>query len=316
MVVSILRTEQLDYLCTISECPSLTEAAKRLYITTPALSTAIKTLEDELGIQLLHRYPKGIALSEDGKKVIKFYRRFINDVHSLKNSTSTENISQYDLTAPLDIHINVGSIISIIVQYVCELYADFPSLQLTMQEHSFKDLSENILSGNYEFGLSNIPLVNGKKVFDYQDDLVFHHLLDSSLVCLVHKHHPINRYQSISLRSLIKYPCNIWKPLSADCWSLIDILKTVINVENITKISNIKVFYQMSLSNNAVGIIPHIFLLADIQHLSSDFIVIPINDDIVFSYGYFISKNTVLSQNSKVFLQQISSLIASHNDKF
>ena len=51
----IIRLEQLQYLLEISKSRSLTTAAEHLYMTQPALSRAIKALEDELGITLLHR---------------------------------------------------------------------------------------------------------------------------------------------------------------------------------------------------------------------------------------------------------------------
>ena len=60
------RSRQLQYLATVAEEGQLTGAAKRLGLAQPALSQAIAGLEDELGVPLLDRGPRGIALTPAG----------------------------------------------------------------------------------------------------------------------------------------------------------------------------------------------------------------------------------------------------------
>ena len=60
------RGRQLQYLVTVAEEGQLTSAAKRLGLAQPALSHAIAGLEDELGVELLQRSPRGVALTAAG----------------------------------------------------------------------------------------------------------------------------------------------------------------------------------------------------------------------------------------------------------
>jgi DNA-binding transcriptional LysR family regulator len=55
--------QQLKYVIEIANSGSMNEAAKRLYISQPSLSNAVKDLENELGINLFLRTNKGILLS-------------------------------------------------------------------------------------------------------------------------------------------------------------------------------------------------------------------------------------------------------------
>lgn len=53
----------------VAEEGHLTRAAKRLHASQPAVSTHIKSLEDELGVTLFQRTPKGMILTADGVKL-------------------------------------------------------------------------------------------------------------------------------------------------------------------------------------------------------------------------------------------------------
>ena len=67
----MIQTTFLWYLLKISQYKSFSAAAEALHISQPALSSAIKTLEEQLGTKLLNRTNKGVSLTEDGKKVIE-----------------------------------------------------------------------------------------------------------------------------------------------------------------------------------------------------------------------------------------------------
>ena len=55
----------------VAQTGNLTQAAKRLYTTPPAISAHIKSLEDELSTPLFIRSSKGMALTDKGQLLLK-----------------------------------------------------------------------------------------------------------------------------------------------------------------------------------------------------------------------------------------------------
>lgn len=71
---------QLRAFITVAHEGNLTRAAERLHLTQPAVSLQIKSLQAELNLQLFTRKPKGMALTDDGAKLLPFAERVINSV--------------------------------------------------------------------------------------------------------------------------------------------------------------------------------------------------------------------------------------------
>lgn len=65
-----MRLEQLQYFIEIAHTKSISIAAEHLYVTQPALSRAIKALEDELGVILFTRTVEGAFLTKEGETLL------------------------------------------------------------------------------------------------------------------------------------------------------------------------------------------------------------------------------------------------------
>ncbi|MGD8429217.1 MAG: LysR family transcriptional regulator [Ectothiorhodospiraceae bacterium] len=63
---------QLRYFVALVETGSMTRAAKRVYVSQPAVSLALRHLEQELGVALFERQGRGVRVTADG---LRFYRR-------------------------------------------------------------------------------------------------------------------------------------------------------------------------------------------------------------------------------------------------
>lgn len=67
----------LDTFCAVVDSGSLNAAAARLHITQPAITKQMHALEDELGVQLLVRGPRGVTPTQAGRQIHRLARRVV-----------------------------------------------------------------------------------------------------------------------------------------------------------------------------------------------------------------------------------------------
>src|SRR5579862_4931582 len=73
-----MELRHLRYFVAVAELGSISRAAERLFIAQPPLSTQIKDLEEELGVQLLLRLPRGVRLTAAGTAFLDEARHILD----------------------------------------------------------------------------------------------------------------------------------------------------------------------------------------------------------------------------------------------
>src|SRR5450432_2462647 len=72
-----LKLKDLRYLVAVADTRHFGRAAERCFVTQPTLSTQLKKLEDYLGVQLIERQPKRVALTPAGEAIVARARRIL-----------------------------------------------------------------------------------------------------------------------------------------------------------------------------------------------------------------------------------------------
>ena len=86
-----MKIEYLVYLREITNCRSISAASKRLFIGQTTLSAIVKSMEEELGIQIYERTSSGVSLTPDGEYLQRFADRVVeqyNDMMDVFRSSS------------------------------------------------------------------------------------------------------------------------------------------------------------------------------------------------------------------------------------
>lgn len=145
----------------VAEEGHLTRAAKRLNASQPAVSAHIKTLEDELGIQLFLRNPKGMTLTSDGEKLMEYALRVLTDVDAL---TGRAERLRGNICGKLRIGMNTepDSLM------ISELFSTMKKLHPDIELHLLQSMTGDVLN-KLEDGLLDAGFMYG----DNESDKIF-----------------------------------------------------------------------------------------------------------------------------------------------
>lgn len=78
-----MEIKQLKYFLSVSEFGSFSKAAVVLSVAQPVLSRQIRSLEEELGMELLYRNGRGIVVTEAGERLVDHARSIIDEAHRI-----------------------------------------------------------------------------------------------------------------------------------------------------------------------------------------------------------------------------------------
>lgn len=108
--------KQIKYFLTIADSGSFSEAAAQCYISQSAVSQQINALENELGVRLLERLPRGIVLTDAGRFLYEHGRKLVADAQKLKQGILT---AAYKLNERLSVAYVTGSAPEFLPRALC-----------------------------------------------------------------------------------------------------------------------------------------------------------------------------------------------------
>lgn len=71
--------QQLKYISMVEKCGSFSKAAQNLYVSQPSVSSLVHALEEELGITIFTRSSSGIAITNEGRQLLKLSNKLLRD---------------------------------------------------------------------------------------------------------------------------------------------------------------------------------------------------------------------------------------------
>ena len=151
-----MELRHLRYFVAVAEMGHMTRAAAALGIQQPPLSQQIKALERELGLQLLHRHPKGVTLSDGGRLLLAEARRLLADVEAMTSrmgriARGVEGVLAVGFTSSAAAHAFTPKALR-----ACR--HRFPGIELELSEANAAELTEAVAAGRLHCGFLRVPV--------------------------------------------------------------------------------------------------------------------------------------------------------------
>ncbi len=146
--------KQLRYFVQIVESGSLSKAAEQLRLAQPALSQALRRMEDELGVQLMTRHARGVIPNEIGNLLLEHARSILRDVSHL------QQVVQYQSKYPqgeVVLGLPTSAARGLTPTLIRAVQRHYPEISLHIIESMSGYLSEWLLRGHLDLALLYNP---------------------------------------------------------------------------------------------------------------------------------------------------------------
>ena len=195
---------QLKYVIAIANAGAFREAASRLFVSQPALSSPIRELEEELGMQLFERTNKGIRLTEQGNEFLIYAKEAVSQYELIEDRFIDRDKNKKHISVSMQHYVfAVHAFVSTVKNFDTSKYV------YSVYETRTDEVLNNVKNLKSEIGVISYSNSNEKvlkKLFrEYQ--LKFVPLMVRDTYAYVWKDHPLADKTELSLKELEEYPC-------------------------------------------------------------------------------------------------------------
>lgn len=196
-----LKLHHLQMLVALGEQGNLTQVAKMMHITQPALSKWLTQFEEEVGVTLFERHSKGLRASTAGKLLLQHARRMINDME--RSQTEMERYKQGGMSESLKIGCSPVAT-DCVSQAILHLFQEMADIQFNIEEKVMEPLLNDLLAGTIDVVVGR---VGGRALglpLNYQ-------VLYTEPVCFVARlDHPLAKKATVTWEDLTHWRWIVW----------------------------------------------------------------------------------------------------------
>ncbi len=177
-----MELRQLRHFIAVAEAGNFSEAARRVFLSQPALTRSIKTLEDQLETRLLDRGPQGASLTALGELFLEHARMILNDC-----DRAQRELRMFREGGAGHVSMGIGALFAgwIADEAVQRATVQMPKVELSVTEGYFEDLLSLLRVGQIDFALTNFAHAG------LDDDFIIEPILQLQARMIAASHHPL-----------------------------------------------------------------------------------------------------------------------------
>ncbi len=197
-----MNLQQMKYVIYIAQYHSISKAARKLFVTQPNLSNAVKELEKELDIQIFERKKSGVSLTKAGAEFVASINPIVEQVELLEENYKKKNEVKYRLNVACQ-HSNFAG------ESMCRLLEQLEesTYQVKLLEMKTREILECVEHGLCDIGV--LLRIQNNKVLEWELEkrkLEFHLLDRLTPHVFLQDNHPLADRELITEEDLKPYP--------------------------------------------------------------------------------------------------------------
>ncbi len=189
-----MNLRELEYLVTLADLRHFGRAAEACFVSQPTLSTQLKKLEDELGVQLVERAPRQVMLTEAGAEIVDRARAVLRDVEQIREVARRTKDPQAG-TIRLGVFPTLGPYL--LPHIVPKIHETYPQLELLLFEEKTERLLQKLGDGQIDAALLALPVEDER--------LHVEPLFDEPFVVALPVDHCLSKRKALSIDDLAEH---------------------------------------------------------------------------------------------------------------
>ena len=304
---------QINYFITIAEMKSLNKAAEQLYVSQPSLTSAIKELEKELGVTLLHRGGRGVTLTNDGIEFLLYAKQIYGQYENVlerygkggtykrKFGVSTQHYS-FAVKAFVD---------------MAKAF-DMSKYEFAIRETQTKEVIQDVSTMKSEIGVLYRSDFNRKFIDRLLRslNLRFHSLIECQAYVYIWKNHPLAKEESICFEQLQDYPCLSFEQGDNSSFYFAEEILSTNEYPQVIKANDRATMLNLMVGLNGYTLCSGI-ICEEIN--GSEYIAVPFRDDkqnpnSVMEIGYITKENAILSSMGELYVDKLKEYLYGNDE--
>lgn len=295
--------QQLRYVTMVAETGTITEAAKKLYISQPSLTNAIHELEKEMNISIFNRTNKGISLSKEGEVFLGYARQVLEQVAVLEDKYKGGNGEKKQFCVSTQHYsFAVNAFVDLIKEYGQDEY-DF-----SLRETQTYEIIEDVARMKSEIGILFLNAFNEKVLHKLlkEQNLEFHELFVARPHVFMSRRHPLASREMITNEDLEPFPYLSFEQGEHNSFYFSEEI-----FSDFERKKNIRVRDRATLFNLLIGLNGYTVCsgVIDKNLNGKDIIALPLAEEGNMHIGYITHKKGRLSRLGNTYLRVLKKYI-------
>lgn len=291
---------QLRYAITVAGAASMNEAARKLYISQPSLSTAIKELEEEIGVELFRRTNRGVLMTPEGEEFMGYARQVVEQYQLMESKYISKEPAKKKFSVSMQHYtFAVSAFVELVKQFGMDEY------EFAVHETKTQNVIEDVKNFKSEIGILYVNDFNRKileKLF-HEYNLEFHALLQCSIYVYMWKGHPLAEQEQITLEELREYPCLSFEQGANNSFYFAEEVLSTYEYKRLIKADDRATLLNLMRGLNGYTLCSGIIC----EELNgSDYCAVKLCSDEVMTIGYLARKGSTISPLGQKYLEEVA----------
>lgn len=290
---------QLRYVIEVANSSSMNEAARNLFISQPSLSSSVKDLEEEVGLELFKRTNRGISMTPEGEEFIGYARQVVEQYQLIEaRFISKEQIRKKFSVSMQHYSFAVNAFVEMVKQFGMDEY------EFAIHETKTYEVIEDVRNFRSEIGILYINDFNRKvltKLF-HESGLEFHEILECGIYVYMWKGHPLADSELLTLEELADYPCLSFEQGNYNSFYFAEEVLSTYDYKQFIKANDRATMHNLMVGLNGYTLCSGILC----EKLNgSEFCAVKLKSDERMTIGYLVRKGVAISPLGKKYLEEI-----------